>query len=52
MIYVIMMMKPGWVQTKTNTGIRQDELREAERLQALSQQLEVGGLLTVQRSSA
>lgn len=44
------MMNPGWIQTKTNTGISLQG--EAERLQALSQQLEVGGLLTARHSSA
>lgn len=53
MMMMMVMMKPDWIQTKTNTRIRlQDELSEARRLHALSQQLEVGGLLTVQCSSA
>jgi len=50
-MYVVMMVKPGWIQTKTNIEIcRQDELREAEGLRALSQRLEICVVLTVSLS--
>lgn len=47
LIYVIMMMKPGRIQAKTNTGIcLQDELREAEGVTSFKSTVgEVGSLL-------